>query len=107
MLHLLQAHHPFCQEFEHPRLSPTWSLATRQMNELGFFFAVQAPPLLSLLEGSVSGSSHSQVLLDTSLPGIANQGSAVDGELEGLLLIGGVGFVLADASLMSRVRATR
>src|SRR5215471_17294838 len=23
---LLQAHHPFCQEFEHPRLSPIWSL---------------------------------------------------------------------------------
>jgi len=68
MLHILQAHHLVGQEFERPTLTPIWSLATRQMNELGFSFAVQAPPF-GTFSREASGKSHSQVLLDKSLRG--------------------------------------
>jgi len=40
MLHILQAYHLICQQFERPTLSPIWSLATRQMNQLGFSLAI-------------------------------------------------------------------
>jgi len=86
-------------------LTPIWSLATRQMNESGFSFAVQAPPF-GTFSREASGKSHSQVLLNKSLLD-ANHGAAADGERLGNLLIGGAGFALADDSLMSRVRATR
>jgi len=49
-------------------LTPIWSLATRQMNELGFSFAVQAPPF-GTFSREASGKSHSQVLLNKSLRG--------------------------------------
>ncbi len=93
MLHILQAHHLVGQEFERPTLTPIWSLATRQMNELGFSFAVQAPPF-GTFSREASGKSHSQVLLNKSLLD-ANHGAAADGERLGNLLIGGAGFALA------------
>lgn len=93
MLNVLQAHHLVGQEFERPTLTPIWSLATRQMNELGFSFAVQAPPF-GTFSREASGKSHSQVLLDKSLLD-TNHGAAADGERLGNLLIGVTGFALA------------
>ena len=49
MLDILQFHHPVSQQFQGPALPPIGSLATRQMNQLGFSFAIQTATLRTFL----------------------------------------------------------
>ncbi len=42
MLDIAQAHHLVSEEFQRPTLPPVWSLATREMNQLGLALAIQA-----------------------------------------------------------------
>ena len=45
MLDIFQFHHLVSEEFERPALPPIGSLATRQMNQLGFSLAIQTSTL--------------------------------------------------------------
>jgi len=44
MLHIAQAHHLISEQLQRPALPSIRSLATRQMNQVGFSFAIQAAP---------------------------------------------------------------
>ena len=66
MLHIAQAHHLVGQQLQRPALSPTRSLATGQMNQLGFSLAIQTA-LFGTFPWKAEGSSHFQVLLHKAL----------------------------------------
>ena len=92
MFHIPQAHHPAGQQFERPALSPIGSLATRQMNQLSFSLAIQAPPFWTFSwKASCEGDFH--ILLNKSLFD-ANHRAATDGEALDNLAIGVIGFAL-------------
>jgi hypothetical protein len=104
MLHILSAHHLVGQEFERPALPPIGGLATRQVNQLGFSFAIQTPPF-GTFPGEAEGSSHLQVPLHKPLLD-PNYGAATD--IQGLsnLPIGVTWVALTDASHISSTCAT-
>ena len=76
MLHIFQFHHSISEEFQRPALPSIGSLATRQMDQLGFSFAIQTSTLWTFL-GEASGKSHPQILLDKPLF-YANHRAATD-----------------------------
>ncbi|SRR5258706_425281 len=92
MLDIFQFHHPVGEEFQRPALSPIGSLATGQMNQLGFSFAIQAPTLGTFTR-KASGESHLQVLLDKPLFD-ANHRAATNVQPLSNLPIGVTGFAL-------------
>ena len=92
MLHIAQVHHLVGQQLQRPALSPIRSLATGQMNQLGFSLAIQRAPF-GTFPWKASGKSHFQVLLHKALFD-ANHRAATDGEDLGNLPIGGTRFAL-------------
>jgi hypothetical protein len=92
MFHILQAHHPVGQQFERPALSPIGSLATRQMNQLGFSLAIQAPPF-GTFSWKASREGYFHILLDKPLFN-ANNRAATDRDGLGNPAIGVIGFAL-------------
>jgi hypothetical protein len=86
MLDIAQAHHSVGQQFQRPALPPIGSLATREMDQLGFSFAIQAAPFAR----GASGESYFQVLLHKALLD-TNHGATTDGEHLGNLPIGVAG----------------
>jgi len=93
MLHILQAHHLICQQFERPTLSPIWSLATRQMNQLGFSLAIQTLAL-GTFSWKTSGEGYLHILLDKPLFD-ANHGATTDSQRLGNLPRSRAGFALS------------
>lgn len=77
MLHTFQLHHLIGQEFERPTLPPIGSLATRQMNQLGFPLASPSQRCSGRARWKASGESHFQILLHKPLFD-ANHGAATD-----------------------------
>ena len=105
MLDIFQFHHLVSEEFQRPALPSIRSLATRQMNQLGFSPAIQAATF-GAFAGEASCQGDFQILLYKPLFD-PNHGTATDGERLGNLPVGVAGFAMADDSLMSRTRATR
>jgi hypothetical protein len=62
MLDIAQAHHPVGQQFQREAVPPIGSLATREMDQLGFSLAIQAAPFGPFAR-EASGESYFQVLL--------------------------------------------
>jgi hypothetical protein len=89
MLDIAQAHHPVGQQFQRPALPPNGSLATREMDQLGFSLAIQAAPFGPFAR-EASGESYFQVLLHKALLD-TNHGATTDGEHLGNVPIGVAG----------------
>ncbi len=89
MLDIAQAHHPVGQQFQRPALPPIGSLATREMDQLGFSLAIQAAPFGPFAR-EASGESYFQVLLHKALLD-TNHGATTDGEHLGNVPIGVAG----------------
>jgi len=92
MLDIAQAYHAVGQQFQRPALPSIGSLATGQMDQLSFSFAIQAPPF-GAFSWKTAGESHLQLLLHKPLLN-ANDGAAADGERFGNLPIGRTRFAL-------------
>lgn len=93
MFHIPQAHHLIGQQLERPALSPIRSLATREMNQLGFSLAIQTAPF-GTFSRKTAGEGYLQASLRKSLLD-ANHGAATDGEGLGNLPISVAGLALA------------
>src|SRR5258708_34706771 len=76
MLDIFQFHHPVREEFQRPALPPIWSLATRQMNQLGFSLAIQAATLWAF-SWKASREGYFHIFLDKPLFD-ANDGAGTD-----------------------------
>ncbi len=76
MLYIAQAYHLVGQQFQRPASLPIWSLATRQMNQLGFSFAIQAATF-GTLAGKASRQGHLHILLHKPFFD-ANHGATID-----------------------------
>src|SRR5258707_14999787 len=93
MLDISQLHHLISQQFQGPALPSIGSLATGQMDQLGFSLAIQATAF-GAFPWKTAGESHLQILLDKPLFD-ANQRAATDGESLGNLPVGCLWLALA------------
>jgi len=92
MLHILQTHHMVSEEFQCPALTPIWSLATRQVNQLGLALAIQTATL-GTFSWKASGEGDFHILLDKPLFD-ANDRATIDVQHLSNLPVGVVGLSL-------------
>ena len=92
MLDIAQTHDLIGKQLQRPALSPIRGLATGQMNQVGFSFAIQTAAF-GAFSGKTSSESHLQALLDKSLFD-ADHGAATNRERFGNLPIGVTGVPL-------------